>query len=126
MAGVFSASGKKAGGEQVRERVVVNVASDPNKSPYLKSFCVLLCSLVLIGCGESSSGNSIRQLGSIVERGDTTEEVTMVRLSDTQITDAGLSEIKAALPNYTVKLSNTSMEDLTMAAMFRSETWKRT
>ena len=87
---------------------------------------------------ESRGRTSPRKRGG--KRGDTSDEVTMVWLGDTQITDAGLSEIKAALPNCTVKLSKTPMEDLekmrkeaiaaieelTKVAMFPYETWKRT
>ena len=76
----------------------------------MKPFFVLLTSLVLIGCGESSPEDSIVQLGGLVERDDT-GEITMVCLNDLPITDAEMEYVKGLTSLEVLWLDDSEITD---------------
>ena len=107
MGGVSSASRKRTGSGRDRGSVAVNVASDSNKGPDMKSFFVLLISFMLITCGAASAPAqeplpkeqadavaAIKKLGGSVYVDAISVEVLQVYLRGPKVTDAGLEHLK--------------------------------
>ncbi len=88
-------------------QVVKNMlTSDSYKGTDMKSFFVLLFPLVLVGCGEPSpEEDAIRQLGG--EINSTSGEVTYITLANSFITDAGMEHLKGMTSLKSLDLSFT-------------------
>ena len=107
-------------------QVVKNMlTSDSNKGPYMKSFFVLLISIVLFGCGESlpdapgtSKSNeaavaAIEKLGGDVTFDAKSGEVVNVDLDNAwMLTDAGLLHLKEMTSLRALLLVNTRITDV--------------